>query len=124
MRSRSQSSDATFCRRAPNEAHTEPAVSPAWQAVGVFRIVRGVAKDRVIPTVDTQARHGHKSRNRHVDGHKASCRSDSSCRSSSDSAVFHRGGTRPWDEDGWVPATGGLGPSIRTVASHPAEGAE
>lgn len=38
---------------------------------GVFRIARGVAKDRVISTVDTQARHGHKSRNRHFDGYKA-----------------------------------------------------
>jgi len=38
---------------------------------GIFRIVRGVAKDRVISTVDTQARHGHKSRNRHFDGYKA-----------------------------------------------------
>lgn len=38
---------------------------------GVFRIVRGVAKDRVISTVDTEARHGHKSRNRHFDGYKA-----------------------------------------------------
>lgn len=38
---------------------------------GVFRIVRGVAKDRVISTVDTEARHGHKSQNRHFDGYKA-----------------------------------------------------
>ena len=38
---------------------------------GVFRIVRKVAKDRVISTVDTEARHGHKSRNRHFDGYKA-----------------------------------------------------
>jgi Transposase DDE domain len=38
---------------------------------GVFRIVRGVAKDRVISTVDPEARHGHKSRNRHFDGYKA-----------------------------------------------------
>lgn len=38
---------------------------------GVFRIVRGVATDRVISTVDTEARHGHKSRNRHFDGFKA-----------------------------------------------------
>ncbi len=38
---------------------------------GIFRIVRGVAKDRVISTVDTQARHGHKSPNRHFDGYKA-----------------------------------------------------
>lgn len=38
---------------------------------GVFRIVRGVAKDRVISTVDPDARHGHKSRNRRFDGYKA-----------------------------------------------------
>jgi hypothetical protein len=38
---------------------------------GVFRIVRGVSKDRVISTVDTEARHGHKSKNRHFDGYKA-----------------------------------------------------
>jgi IS5 family transposase len=40
-------------------------------ADGVFRIVRKTARDRVISTVDTQARHGHKSRNRHFDGYKA-----------------------------------------------------
>ena len=38
---------------------------------GVFRIVRGVAKDRVISTVDPEARHGHKSRNRRFDGYKS-----------------------------------------------------
>ena len=38
---------------------------------GVFRIVRGVARDRVISTVDPQARHGHKSQNRSFDGYKA-----------------------------------------------------
>ena len=38
---------------------------------GIFRIQRRVAKDRVISTVDTQARHGHKSRKRHFDGYKA-----------------------------------------------------
>ena len=43
----------------------------AEDADGVFRIVRGVAKDRVISTVDTEARHGHKSKNRHFDGYKA-----------------------------------------------------
>jgi hypothetical protein len=36
-----------------------------------FRIARKVARDRVISTVDTQARHGHKSRNRTFDGYKA-----------------------------------------------------
>jgi hypothetical protein len=43
----------------------------ALDSDGVFRIVRGVAKDRVISTVDTEARHGHKSKNRHFDGYKA-----------------------------------------------------
>jgi hypothetical protein len=37
---------------------------------GVFRIVVGVAKDRVISTIDPEARHGHKSRNRRFDGYK------------------------------------------------------
>ncbi len=37
---------------------------------GVFRIVRGVAKGRIISTVDPEARHGHKSRNRRFDGYK------------------------------------------------------
>jgi hypothetical protein len=38
---------------------------------GVFRIARKTARDRVISIVDTQARHGHKSRARHFDGYKA-----------------------------------------------------
>ncbi|MDP1794705.1 MAG: transposase, partial [Acidimicrobiales bacterium] len=38
---------------------------------GVFRIARKVARDRVISTVDPEARHGRKSRNRHFDGYKA-----------------------------------------------------
>jgi hypothetical protein len=38
---------------------------------GVFRIARKTAKDRVISTAGTQARHGHKSRNRRFDGYKA-----------------------------------------------------
>ncbi|MGH9003010.1 MAG: IS1182 family transposase [Acidimicrobiia bacterium] len=38
---------------------------------GVFRIARRVAPDRVISTVDPQARHGHKSHNRRFDGYKA-----------------------------------------------------
>ena len=38
---------------------------------GVFRIVRKVARDRTISTVDPEARHGHKSRNRRFDGYKA-----------------------------------------------------
>jgi hypothetical protein len=38
---------------------------------GTFRITKKVAKDRVISTVDTEARHGHKSHNRQFDGYKA-----------------------------------------------------
>ena len=38
---------------------------------GVFRIARKTARDRVISTVDTASRHGHKSRNRRFDGYKA-----------------------------------------------------
>lgn len=37
---------------------------------GVFRIIRGVAKDRVISTVDPEARHGHKTAARGFDGYK------------------------------------------------------
>jgi Transposase DDE domain/Transposase domain (DUF772) len=37
---------------------------------GQFRIVRGVARDRIISTVDPEARHGHKSRSRRFDGYK------------------------------------------------------
>jgi hypothetical protein len=40
-------------------------------ADGVFRIARKTVRDRVISTVDTQARHGHKSRHRRFDGYKA-----------------------------------------------------
>lgn len=39
-------------------------------AEGVFRIVRGVAPDRVISTVDPEARHGHKTAARGFDGYK------------------------------------------------------
>ncbi len=38
---------------------------------GVFRIARRVAPDRVISTVDPQARHGHKTNHRGFDGYKA-----------------------------------------------------
>lgn len=38
---------------------------------GVFRIARKVARDRLISTVDGEARHGHKSRARTFDGYKS-----------------------------------------------------
>jgi len=37
---------------------------------GIFRILRGVAPDRVISTVDPAARHGHKTASRSFDGYK------------------------------------------------------
>lgn len=37
---------------------------------GVFRIAQRVAVDRIISTVDVEARHGHKSHNRRFDGYK------------------------------------------------------
>ena len=46
---------------------------------GVFRIARKVARDRVISTVDTQARHGHKSRARTFDGYKSHVSLDPDC---------------------------------------------
>ena len=38
---------------------------------GIFRLARRVARDRVISTVDVEARHGHKSRARTFDGYKS-----------------------------------------------------
>jgi hypothetical protein len=45
-------------------------------AGGVFRIARRVAKDRVISTVDPQARHGHKTSARGFDGYKGHIAAD------------------------------------------------
>ena len=46
------------------------------RADGVFRIARRVAKDRVISTVDPQARHGHKTSARGFDGYKGHLAAD------------------------------------------------
>lgn len=43
----------------------------ALDADGMFRIVPAVARDRVLSTVDRQARHGHKSQARRLDGYKS-----------------------------------------------------
>jgi hypothetical protein len=37
---------------------------------GIFRIAKGVAKDRIISTVDVEARHGRKSHDRRFDGYR------------------------------------------------------
>jgi Transposase domain (DUF772)/Transposase DDE domain len=46
---------------------------------GMLRIARGVAKDRVISTVDPQARHGHKTSARGFDGYKGHVAEDPDC---------------------------------------------
>ena len=46
---------------------------------GVLRIARKVAADRVISTVDPQARHGHKTSHRGFDGYKAHIAIDPDC---------------------------------------------
>jgi hypothetical protein len=43
----------------------------AFHPTVLVGIARKVGRDRVISTVDTQARHGHKSRHRRFDGYKA-----------------------------------------------------
>ena len=42
---------------------------------GIFRIARRVAKDRIISTVDVEARHGHESHHRRLTATKRTCRS-------------------------------------------------
>jgi hypothetical protein len=56
---------ATVLGQDLEQAETDGNTSP-----GVFRIARRVAKDRVISTVDPQARHGHKTAARGFDGYK------------------------------------------------------
>jgi hypothetical protein len=75
--------DATALLGALDGRELEPGVSQAAALVatvvgqdldvdadGVFRIARKVAKDRVISTVDPDARHGHKTSARGFDGYK------------------------------------------------------
>jgi hypothetical protein len=54
---------------------------------GVFRIARRVAKDRVISTVDPQARHGHKTAARGFDGYKGHLAVDPDSEIITDTAV-------------------------------------
>ncbi len=76
--------DATSALAALEGASLEPAVAEAAELLatvagqdveevpdGSFRIRRGVARDRVISTVDQQARHGRKSASGPFDGYKA-----------------------------------------------------
>ena len=54
---------------------------------GVFRVARRVAKDRVISTVDPQARHGHKTAARGFDGYKGHVAIDPDSELITDTAV-------------------------------------
>jgi hypothetical protein len=54
---------------------------------GVFRIARRVAKDRVISTVDVEARHGHKTAARRFDGYKGHIAVDPDTEIITDTAV-------------------------------------
>lgn len=76
--------DALAALRVVDDAHTaDPGVVEAAELLatvvgqdveegddGVFRIARRVAKDRVVSTVDPDARHGHKTSARNYDGYK------------------------------------------------------
>lgn len=75
--------DAYACLRVLCGRTLEPEVAKAGELLatvvgqdleqhddGTFRIARRVAKDRVISTVDPQARHGHKTVHRSFDGYK------------------------------------------------------
>lgn len=54
---------------------------------GSFRIARKVAKDRVISTVDPEARHGHKTQTRSFDGYKGHVAMDPDLEIITDTAV-------------------------------------
>jgi len=79
----SRAHDALACLALLDGRELAPAVAEAAQLVatvvgqdleetgdGTFRIARKVAKDRVISTVDPEARHGHKTVHRGFDGYK------------------------------------------------------
>jgi len=79
----SRAKDAFACLALLDGKDLDPAVDQAARLVatvvgqdleegddGVFRIARRVAKDRVISTVDPEARHGHKTASRGFDGYK------------------------------------------------------
>jgi IS5 family transposase len=79
----SRAKDAYACLVVLDGRELDPVVTEASQLLatvvgqdldigddGVFRIARRVAKDRVISTVDPEARHGHKTAARGFDGYK------------------------------------------------------
>jgi hypothetical protein len=63
---------------------------------GVFRIARRVAKDRIISTVDPDARHGHKTSARGFDGYKGACSGRSGL------GVDHRDDGHRGERRGWA----------------------
>jgi hypothetical protein len=79
----SRANDAWRCLAALDGRQLDPAVLEAARLLatvvgqdlemgddGIFRIARKVARDRVISTVDPEARHGHKTSARSFDGYK------------------------------------------------------
>lgn len=62
------------------------AVLAVLDDAGRFRIVRGVAAERVLSTVDPDARHGHKSTARGFDGYKGHAAVDPDCEVITDAA--------------------------------------
>jgi hypothetical protein len=85
----SRAKDACACLGLLDGRDLDAAVDPAARLLatvvgqdlqvgddGVFRIAPKVAKDRVISTVDAEARHGHKTRARHFDGYKGHIATD------------------------------------------------
>ena len=79
----SRANDAWRCLALLDGKELDPVVTQAAQLLatvvgqdldmgsdGIFKIARKVAKDRVISTVDTEARHGHKTAARGFDGYK------------------------------------------------------
>ena len=79
----SRAKDAYTCLALPVGSELGPVIDQAARLLatvvgqdleegddGVFRIARKVAKDRVISTVDPEARHGHKTQHRKFDGYK------------------------------------------------------
>jgi hypothetical protein len=85
------------------------------QGDGVFRIARRVAEDRVISTVDPEARHGHKTAARGFDGYKAHISLDP------DSELIVTTDVTPGNVGDAVPAPAMLEEVLATAKSSPSD---
>lgn len=88
---------------------------------GVFRIARRVARDRLISTIDVEARHGHKSRARTFDGYKSHLSVDPDEELITNVAVTaaNTADREVIDELLDEPTTGGPGAGAESVAGEP-----